>query len=451
MTVSASAPSATLRAHSYFVDGLAQHSDSPLGSELPTTPADFLSRLATSGITAWVRGHSGLVGWGECTRIETAGPDRFAAADAAWRQLVAAGSVRDEVRLPGSGAIAFGSFTFADDSEQSSVLIVPRLLLGRYQGRVWLTVMSLTTDEAAATANPLNSHRPLSQHNPLRKPEAVTVRTGSLDEAGWQDAVVRVVERLRAGDAEKAVLARDVFARAAEPIDVRYVLGVLNATYPSCWTFHIDGLLGATPELLISSHRGEVRSRVLAGTYRTTGDRDADVDAARVVLSAHKDSSEHRYAIDSLTAALRPLCSTLDVDPEPFMLELANVIHLASDAHGELTQDADGSRPSSLAVAATVHPTAAVGGTPTGDAVRIIADEEGMDRGRYSGPVGWMDGNGDGEWAIALRCGQFTSEARDELRLFAGCGIVADSEPGSELEESTAKLAPMLSGLGVEM
>src|SRR5699024_10796922 len=143
--------------------------------------------------------------------------------------------------------------------------------------------------------------------------------------------------------------------------------------YPMCWTYHVDGMLGATPELLVSSQKGDVHSRVLAGTfYNNSGEHGADVEAARHILAKSKDTGEHKYAIDSLVEALDPLCSSLEVDRDPFLLELPNVIHLASDARGTLIRRADGSRVSSLEVAAALHPTAAVGGTPRRQALELI-------------------------------------------------------------------------------
>jgi len=231
-----------------------------------------------------------------------------------------------------------------------------------------------------------------------------------------------------------------------DDIDVRTVLGRLNAEYPSCWTFDVAGLVGATPELLIGVDDGVVTSRVLAGTYRVSHDPAAELDAARAQLGAAKDSAEHSFAIESLAAALRPFSPQLHVDAEPHLLQLANVIHLASDARGEL-RTSDGARPSILDVVAGVHPTAAVGGAPRRTAAAAISGYEGADRGRYAGPVGWIDDRGNGQLGIALRCGQL--EARNRIRLWAGAGIMPDSDPAAELAETAAKFAPMLRALGV--
>ncbi|WP_179429609.1 isochorismate synthase [Spelaeicoccus albus] len=426
-----------LHARSYFIDGVGS-AVSPFDSELPTDLTDFLTRLPASGLSAWVRGHSGLVGWGELSRFETKGADRFADASDFWKQLSAGADVDDAVRLPGSGPVAFGSFGFSDRTDIPSVLIVPRVVLGRHSGRVWVTTMSFDDEPAPER---------LGAPSPLERPRAVTVTAGGRDD--WEETVGKVVDRIRAGEAKKVVMARDAAARSDEPLDVRFLLGHLNAHYPTCWTYHVDGMLGATPELLVSSHDGAVHSRVLAGTfYNNSGDHDVDVEAARHVLAKSKDSAEHKYAVDSLVETLSPLCSSLEVDCEPFLLELPNVIHLASDARGHLTHRSDGSRVSSLEIAAALHPTAAVGGTPRGRALELIDELEATDRGRYAGPVGWIGASGDGEWGLALRGGRLDEDGRG-VRLFAGGGIVGESVPEYEWLETVAKLAPMLAALGV--
>ncbi len=267
---------------------------------------------------------------------------------------------------------------------------------------------------------------------------------------GWRDVVAHGVAAIRAGRVEKVVLARDVVARTAEPLDPRWVLGRLADAYPTCWTFSVDGMLGATPELLVRSEKGLVTSRVLAGTIRRTGDDDADLARAAILAHSSKDLEEHEYAVRSVADALAPFCSSTNVPDVPFVLHLPNVLHLASDVTGVLAHPVGsgaggvaGSGPSSLALAAALHPTAAVCGTPTEAARALITEVEGMDRGRYAGPVGWVGADGDGEWGIALRSAELDPADPHRLRLFAGCGIVAASDPAAELAESEAKLEPM--------
>jgi menaquinone-specific isochorismate synthase len=193
---------------------------------------------------------------------------------------------------------------------------------------------------------------------------------------------------------------------------------------------------------LVRLEKGLVTSRVLAGTIRRTGDDGHDLALAGSLARSSKDLEEHEYAVRSVADALRPHCSSMNVPESPFVLHLSNVMHLATDVAGVL-----GDRTTSLALAASLHPSAAVCGTPTEVADRVIAELEDMDRGRYAGPVGWMDAAGDGEWGIALRCGAYEADDPAGLRLFAGCGIVAGSDPESEVAESDAKLVPMRDAL----
>src|SRR3954454_23105071 len=209
-----------------------------------------------------------------------------------------------------------------------------------------------------------------------------------------------------------------------------------------CWTFHVDGLFGATPEVVVRLEQGRVTSRVLAGTIRRTGDDDRDLALAAHLARSSKDLEEHEYAVRSVAEALEPHCSSMNVPEAPFVLHLPNVMHLATDVAGVVH---DAATVTSLELVAALHPSAAVGGTPTPDATALIAELEGMDRGRYAGPVGWMDADGDGEWGIALRSATISGNT---VRLFAGCGIVADSEPQAERAETQGKFVPVRDALG---
>jgi len=407
---------------------------------LPAGPDGLLDLLPAEAPLAWVRRGDGLVGWGEALRITTTGAERFADAERAWHEVLTHSVVRDEVGLPGTGPVAFGSFAFDASSGSGGVLVVPRVVVGRRGDRTWLT-----TIESGATLSPgptLDSA--VGRRTSVTSPGTVSYTDGAVTAAGWTDVVARGVAAIRAGAVDKVVLARDVVATTAAPVDVRWVLGRLAADYPSCWTFSVDGMLGATPELLVRSEKGLVTSRVLAGTIRRTGDDDADLGRAAILAHSSKDLEEHEYAVTSVADALAPFCSSTNVPDVPFVLTLPNVLHLASDVTGVLATGHPGEpAPSSLSLAAALHPTAAVCGTPTAAARELILQIEGMERARYAGPVGWFGADGDGEWGIALRSAELDPADPRRLRLFAGCGIVAASDPAAELAESEAKLVPM--------
>jgi menaquinone-specific isochorismate synthase len=314
------------------------------------------------------------------------------------------------------------------------VLLVPRVVVGRRGDRTWMTLIGEDELTPAPTLRP--------QPEP-RTPGNVVFTDGDVDGAEWEAIVGRAVDRINAGELEKVVLARDLVATTDEPLDVRWPLRRLGRTYEMCWTFHVDGLFGATPELLVRRERGLVTSRVLAGTIRRTGDDGRDLALAATLARSSKDLEEHEYAVRSVADALAPHCTSMNVPEAPFVLHLPNVMHLATDVAGVVH---DGSDPAatSLDLAASLHPSAAVGGTPTDRATNLITEIEGMDRGRYAGPVGWMDVTGDGEWGLALRSAEIDG---DRVRLFAGCGIVADSDPEAELAEGQAKFVPVRDSL----
>jgi menaquinone-specific isochorismate synthase len=366
---------------------------------------DLLGALPATGGTAWVRGGKGFVGWGEAARFDPGtGPGRFARAAAALPDLL------------GASGVAFASFTFDADAPGSVVLVPAGLVTHRDP--------------------PLVGTQPV-QLLPSRR---VTYAGSSIPELDWLEAVDAVVREIGgASGLEKVVLARDLFVRAPDALDVRLLTARLAARFPSCWTFLVDGLLGATPELLVRRAGREVTSLVLAGSARRGSDPAEDAKIGEALRASSKDAGEHRLSVASVRTALSPLCTRLDVSPEPSLLRLDNVQHLATQVHGTLAAPL-----TALEVAGALHPTAAVGGTPTALALDRIRALEGMDRSRYSGPVGWVDARGDGEFGIALRCAELTPAG---ARLFAGAGIVAGSRPEAELEETRLKLRAMQSAL----
>jgi menaquinone-specific isochorismate synthase len=308
------------------------------------------------------------------------------------------------------------------------VLVVPQVVVGRRGDRAWLTTVSVE----APVLTPAPAPEP---------PVGLVFSDGARNGEEWMSVVAEAVRRIASGDLEKVVLARDLIATTDEPLDVRWPLHRLAAEYEMCWTFHVDGLFGATPEMLVRRERGLVTSRVLAGTIRRTGDDERDLALAATLARSSKDLEEHEYAVRSVADALDPHCSSMNVPEAPFVLHLPNVMHLATDVAGVVH---DAATVSSLRLAESLHPSAAVGGTPTPSATALIAEIEGMDRGRYAGPVGWIDAAGDGEWGLALRSAELSGST---VRLYAGCGIVGDSDPEAELAEAQAKFVPVRDAL----
>ena len=398
-------------------------------------PGNLLERIPQPDVVAWVHHGAGLAGWGDAVRVTLpAGEDRFTAGEKWLRSVFDAASVDDKVRVRGSGPVAFGTFTF-DASSDGSVLIVPRAVLGRDgRGQAWLT--TVTEPGEAATGWPL----PVTAEP--AEPTSLSWQEGSLPGPRWEQAVAEAVAAIKAGGLRKAVLARDVFGTADEPIDARVLLRRLAGRYPDCFTFACDGMIGATPELLVSRDGHQVSALVLGGTLPRGANQAEDDALGAELLASAKNHEEHAYAVDSIREALQPLCETLEVEARPALLKFPNLQHLGTRVRGTLA--GGGTLKSALALAAAAHPPAAVCGTPTGVALELIRELEHMDRERYAGPVGWIDAEGNGEWGIAIRCAQLSGRT---ARLFAGCGIVAASQPAAELAETLVKLQPMRGAL----
>jgi menaquinone-specific isochorismate synthase len=380
----------------------------------------------------WMRRNQGLAGIGTALRLEFSGPTRMTDAASAWRDVVAAATVTDPLARTGTGLLAFGTFAFDDSSSQTSVLIVPEVIVGREDGQCWVTRIWPTGQSAPEI--------PLALH-PLGDEYRISLLPGALEPAGYREAVAAAVARIGAQDLSKVVLARDLVGRLPAESDLRLLLSELALGYPDCWTYAVDGLVGSSPETLIRANRNEVNARVLAGTISRGADAAADLEAALALATSSKDGDEHEFAVQSVLAALRPHTSVLTTSEIPFTVKLPNLWHLATDLEGTLS---DGS--TSLDLIAAMHPTAAVAGTPTQDALALIRELEPFDRGRYAGPVGWVGADGDGEWAIALRCAQVTPAG--DVTAYAGCGIVLDSDPDRELAETKMKFRPIVEAFG---
>lgn len=404
--------------------------------EAETAPLDDVRQLIpfldSRTPLLWLRKGEGMAAVGEVLRLEFSGPDRIQQASAAWRATAAAAIVDDAVRTPGTGLVAFGTFAFDDESTATSTLIVPELIVGRRGGKSWVTRIR----RAGEPASGLRPHP-----TPFGDEYRLSLLPGRLDDDGYRSAVARAVERIREQDLSKVVLARELRGHLPLESDLRRALVELALGYPDCWTFAVDGLVGSSPETLVRVHHGTVTARVLAGTISRGTDAAKDAAAAAALAASAKDQGEHRFAVTSVMDALRPHSADLAASDEPFTLKLPNLWHLATDVAGMLS---DGS--SSLDLAAALHPTAAVAGTPRRDALALIRELEPFDRGRYAGPVGWVGGDGDGEWAIALRCAQLTADG--DLTAYAGAGIVADSDPDRELAETTMKFRPIVEAFG---
>jgi menaquinone-specific isochorismate synthase len=395
---------------------------------------DLLAFAGDDGVLFESPDH-GLAGRGVALRVALpSGPARTAEAADMLAEALAAVEVHDEVGRPGSGVVAFAALPFDDGAPAEAV--VPATVVGRSaDGTRWVT--RLSEGGVPERAGPLVA--PAEPAVAGAGPSRFTI-TSSRPPEEWCATVAEAREHIRSGALRKVVLARELVVEADRPILASDVLGRLRAGYPSAYRFSIDGFVGASPELLVSRSGDLVRSQPMAGTAPRSGDPTADARLAASLLASAKDLSEHRITIDAVLDTLLPYCSYVDAEADPSVVAVANVQHLATLVHGRLSSPPA----SALALALALHPTPAVGGSPRAEALALRAAIEGLDRGRYAGPVGWVDGAGNGTFAVAVRSAQLDG---CRARLYAGGGMVADSDPAAELAETRAKFSALLGAI----
>jgi len=404
---------------------------------------DLLDVLGPDGF-AWIRNGAGFVTAGAAARLPvTAGPQRFDRA----AELVADAlrSVKVDGPAPGggpfgpeAGPIAVGALPF-DDRTLGALVIPALIVMRRADGTGWLTTIGPAGDASSlpvegSVPRSVNGHSVAGADRGLNRREVPGREV-------WTESVRRILSAIDAGDVRKVVLARELVVEAGGPFDRRVVLDRLRRSHPSCFTYAAGGFVGASPELLIRRRGDEVASCPMAGTVRRGATPEEDEVLVAGLRRSVKEAEEHRLLVDAVVSALAPVCVEQPSAGEPDVVRFPTVSHLATRVSGLLRRPA----PSALALAGRLHPTPAVGGIPRSEALTAIAALEGFDRGLYAGPVGWVDANGDGEWAVALRGAQLDGS---RARLIAGAGIVAGSDPEAEWAETEAKLRPMLAAVG---
>lgn len=338
------------------------------------------------------------------------------------------GAIQHDDRADGARPLALGVVPFKPGAPCE--LIIPAMTVVKAaDGRRWVT----TVDDTDADLDTPPRPQPRAQSFTTAPLTPIDRYIGAVDSAR---------RAVREGKLKKVVIAREIRVSSDEPIDIHAVLLRLRASFGSSFRYSIDGFVGAMPELLIAVDGNTVRAQPFAGTTPRTGDPDTDRRAAAELLASEKNQLEHRIVIDTIHDTLLPWCSYLDWEPEPSIVAVANVQHLGTSMEGHLSDP----RPNVLELVRALAPTPAVGGSPRDEALALIDAVEGFDRGRYAGSVGWVDSAGDGTWAVALRCAEFSPD-RCSARLVAGGGIVAESEPLAELAETQAKFQAMLSAI----
>ena len=341
-------------------------------------------------------------------------------------------------RRDGVAPVALGSIPFGGGASALR-LTIPARAARRDGGGTWRLDASFGTG-VPEEPPPFDRVTAGTPHDPFSGIQLEEIPSSS----DYAAAVATAVGRIGRGELRKVVLARTIEVEAGRRLDARLLAHRLRAVDPDAYTFAMptDGgvIVGASPELLVSRHGREVRSNPLAGSAPRAGDPDRDRANAEALASSAKDRLEHAIVVEAVAETLRPVCEELSWDPEPVLRETPNVWHLSTRFRGTLRDPA----PTALELVASLHPTPAVAGTPREQALAAIAELEPFDRGPYAGPVGWVDAEGDGEWAIALRCAELRG---DRATLYAGAGIVAGSQPEQELDETERKFRAFLDAL----
>ena len=355
-----------------------------------------------------------IIATGVVARFSAQGEDRIEALSKQWQQFLSEVEIDSEVGSVGAGLIALTSITFSANSDADAVLLVPKRTVVIRESESFVVEIELPELPVSITEVPSGSFSP-----------------GSLSPQGFKDLVSNAIGRISNSELEKVVLSRDLVLPVKARPDLGPAVAKLHARYPHCWTYAIGNVFGASPELLLRAEAGEVSARVLAGTAARGTDPDVDRAIAEALSHSQKNLHEHRLAAQSMVERLEPFCEVVEADQEPFSLALPDLWHLATDVRGKLRAGV-----TLLDVIAELHPTAAVAGTPRRKAQAMIEELEPYDRAGYAGPVGWLSSDGSGELAIALRGGVIE---KDQIRAFAGCGIVVESDPEAELEETELK------------
>ena len=396
----------------------------------PLTADVDLNSVCRGDGMLFVRDGVGVAGRGELARV----PEREAL------QLLQSITHIGDIASPGSGPLLFGIVPFHPEEEATFVL--PRVLIAKSSDGVHsITVIGETEEHCNDAAFDAALHDAMNWPPSIPTVNSYAITQG-VDISTYLDAVTKARTAVRDGDLTKAVIARDIIVQSSHAFDVHGILLRLRNTYGSSYRYFIDGLLGASPELLLEVEGRRVRSHPLAGTVPRTGDPTRDAQLAESLVASTKNQVEHRVVIDMVHDTLLPHCSYLDWEPEPSIVSVANVQHLGTAVEGQLTEPT----PPVMTLVRSLCPTPALGGHPSKEAIDFIVNNEGMTRGNYGGAVGWIDARGNGTWAVTIRCAELSRDMRT-ARLCAGGGIVAESDPLAELAETQAKFQAMLSAI----
>lgn len=417
----------------------------------------FASRRADDDWFCWEQGGGSvsLAGIGAADSIVSRGRNRFFDLAAECAHLSGEAIVLDPEGISArTGPVWCGGFAFDDEGGGSpewdpfppAKMVLPELLLERSGESTSMTVNLVVTGSTdsdaviqAALGRATGLHeRDLPLLDPL--PGTATKIESRGDPGDFERAVAEAAGRIRNGDLDKVVLAREVIVTSESQFEPAALFGAIREGFPTCFNFCVGtpqgSFLGASPELLVSSEGRTVAAVGLAGSSRRSSDPAVDDHLGQRLLASPKDRAEHEFVVHRIVDSLRRMSIWVEASPEPEVVKVANIQHLATPVMAQLAEPK-----TVIELAGRLHPTPAVGGEPWRDAAKVISEVEGLDRGWYAGPVGWMDGSGDGLFCVALRSALLKGR---EAHLYAGVGVVADSDPEAELAETEIKLEALL-------
>ncbi len=429
----------------------------------PFDPIALYRAAVEAGLEAalWLRPSEGfaLVGIGRAWAVEPSGPGRFAEAADAFRGLAGEARVERSAVVRGLGPVLVGGLGFSGrvperDGDWAAFgpasLVMPALTALRTPAGSWLTTASVAGAEPAERLSRAwpgllaRAAEPASRGETTAAETPLTVAAETPDFERWRRAVGLMSGAVGRGRLDKVVLARRLDLAARDSLDVAGSLRRLAASAPESSVFAFRRgdatFMGATPERLVRTDGCSYRTAAIAGSIRRGADAAEDEALAADLLASDKEREEHSVVVRTIRRQLTPISEAIDVAAEPQVLRLRHVQHLATEISGTVVANRG-----LLALGELLHPTPAVGGEPRAAALAMIDEHEGFDRGWYAGPIGWLSPDGDGELMVALRCGLVWP---NRAALFAGCGIVADSDPDREWEESTIKIRTLAAALG---
>ncbi|WP_099160034.1 isochorismate synthase [Virgibacillus ndiopensis] len=395
-----------------------------------------------------------LVGVGSAFKIR-ANTDRFQVTEEQWRKILSEAIIHNPFNAPGTGMVAMGGMSFDPKKEKTNLwcnfddseFIIPQFILTKNKSNQFLTinVQVTKTDHPVQLAKALQQSVERLLKSSGKLPNGATIKARKeIEPEQWKNVVQLATDEIKQSKAEKIVLAREMRLKLSKEAEITAILSNFITSQTNSYIFAFehgdDCFVGATPERLVKLENRQLLSTCLAGTAPRGKTSSEDERISKDLLHDSKNREEHDFVVEMIKKAIKDYCTDIQIPNEPVIYPLKNLQHLFTPVRATLQNGY-----SIFDIIKQLHPTPALGGVPRETSLTFIREHEQLDRGWYGAPIGWLDGNQNGEFAVAIRSGLIQG---DEASLFAGCGVVKDSDPEAEYEETTIKFLPMLSVLG---